>query len=47
MGVAALLIAKGADVNARDDEGMTALTVASRAGHQALVELLRQHDGRE
>ena len=47
MGVAALLIAKGADVNARDASGATALTVASRAGHQALVELLRQHGGLE
>jgi hypothetical protein len=38
--VAALLIAKGADVNAKDDTGMTPLNYAAIGGHTEVTELL-------
>jgi ankyrin repeat protein len=34
------LLAKGADVNAKDDLGMTALILASGLGHREVVQLL-------
>ena len=37
----ALLIA-GANINAKNDEGLTALQMASQKGHQSIVELLRE-----
>jgi len=38
-----LLVAKGADVTAKDRQGRTALTIAERKGHTEIVELLRKH----
>jgi ankyrin repeat protein len=43
MDVARLLLERGADVNARDDDGDTALYWASRNGHEELVALLLSH----
>jgi len=36
-----------ADVNAKDGSGVTPLDWAAKNGHKAVVELLRQHGGRE
>ena len=44
---AALLIAKGADVNAEDNDGLTPLAVALKKGSTAVAELLRAHGGKE
>ena len=44
--VAALLIAKGADVNARDKSGATPLGGAIRRKHPELTDLLRKHGGK-
>lgn len=43
--VAALLIDKGADVNARDKDGLTPLGLAQQEGKPAVAELLREHGG--
>ena len=42
-----LLIAKGADVNARDGDGRTPLSYAQDKGHTKIVELLRKHGAKE
>jgi cytohesin len=44
--VAALLIAKGADVNAKDKSGATPLGGAIRRKHTELANLLRKHGGK-
>jgi ankyrin repeat protein len=41
--IAGLLIAEGADVNAKMDNGMTPLSLASLRGNTGMVELLREH----
>ena len=41
-----LLIAKGADVNAKDDGGMTPLAVAIHFKHPETADLLRKHGGK-
>ncbi len=41
--IAQLLIARGADVNARNGAGQTALMTAALFGHAAIIELLRGH----
>jgi beta-lactamase regulating signal transducer with metallopeptidase domain len=41
------LIAKGVDINARDKEGRTALTLAKEKEHKEIVRLLRMHEARE
>jgi ankyrin repeat protein len=45
--VAELLLAKGADVNAKDSYGGTPLKLADSNGHAGLAELLRQRGGHE
>jgi len=46
--VAELLIAKGADVNTKDNEGWTALSLAKEQGHdEGIADLLRQHAAKE
>jgi ankyrin repeat protein len=42
-----LLMQKGADVNARDEHGRTALQVARKAGHTGIVNLLKAHGAKE
>jgi tetratricopeptide (TPR) repeat protein len=37
------LLGKGADVNAKDSEGNTALTLAVKGGHGEIIKLLKQH----
>jgi len=41
-----LLLGKGADVNAKAKDGWTALMIASRKGHQEVVNLLKAHGAR-
>jgi beta-lactamase regulating signal transducer with metallopeptidase domain len=41
------LIAKGVDINARDKEGRTALTLAKENEHEEIVVLLRMHEAKE
>jgi len=43
--IVGLLIDKGADVNAKNGDGQTPMDVASGAGHQDIVELLRAAGG--
>jgi len=40
-------MADKADVNAKDNEGMTPLRWAATNGHADVAELLRQHGGHE
>ncbi|UCC96896.1 MAG: ankyrin repeat domain-containing protein [Phycisphaerales bacterium] len=41
--VAELLIAEGAVVSVKDDEGRAALWYADQRGHNEIIELLRRH----
>ena len=41
------LIAKGVDINTRDKEGRTALTLAKENEHKEIVVLLRMHEAKE
>ncbi len=41
--VVKLLLAKGADINAKTKGGQTALMAASSGGHQEVVNLLKAH----
>jgi ankyrin repeat protein len=41
--VVELLITKGADVNTKDNQGLTSLWYAKERGHEQNVELLRKH----
>jgi ankyrin repeat protein len=43
----ALLINKGADVNARSVDGRTPLDIASQQDHQEVVLLLKRHEPQE
>jgi ankyrin repeat protein len=45
--VAELLIAKGADVNVKNNQGRTPLSLAKKKGHNEIVELLRKHGAKE
>jgi cytohesin len=42
-----VLLANGADVNARNEDGETSLRMAKRRGLRQLADLLRQHGGQE
>ena len=42
-----LLIAKGADVNAKTGKSYTPLSLAEQEGHNQVVDLLRKHGARE
>ena len=44
--MAELLIAAGADVNAKDLEGQTPLDWAEEEKHKEIVDLLRKHGGK-
>jgi len=41
------LIANGVDINAKDNEGRTALTLAKEKEHEEIVVLLRMHEAKE
>ena len=38
-----LLLQNGADVNARDEDGETALDIAARHGHTSICQIFAQH----
>ncbi|MGO9121088.1 MAG: ankyrin repeat domain-containing protein [Desulfomonilaceae bacterium] len=38
-----LLLGRGADINAKNQKGFTALELASQKGHMKIAELLREH----
>jgi len=42
-----LLLAHGADVNAKTEKGQTAISLAKEKGHTEIVELLRKHGAKE
>lgn len=42
-----LLVAKGADVNAKAQDGTTPLSLLKQGGHEDLIELLRKHGAEE
>ncbi|VUC26892.1 unnamed protein product [Clonostachys rosea] len=44
--IAALLISNGADINARDKEGLTPLDVALRGSNKDLISILVKHDAK-
>jgi serine/threonine-protein phosphatase 6 regulatory ankyrin repeat subunit B len=45
--VVELLIAKGADINAKDGEGQTALSWAKKQGRDEITALLSKHGAKE
>lgn len=45
--VAELLIAKGADMNAKDNEERTVLSLAKEKGYEEIVELSLKHGAKE
>jgi len=45
--VVALLIDKGADVNAKDRDGKTPLSLAQEKGHNEIIELLKKRGAKE
>jgi uncharacterized protein len=42
-----VLLENGADVNAKDRDGMTALNWALKSGHSRIIELLKAHGAKE
>ena len=44
--IAELLIAKGADVNAKNNKGITPLDAAITRSHTEIADLLRKHGGK-
>ena len=42
-----LLLENGADVNAKDKKGWTALKLATHQGHKEIVELLKSYGAKE
>jgi ankyrin repeat protein len=47
MDIVELLLAKGADVNTKDNYGWTPLNIAAQNGHKDVEKLLLQHGGQE
>jgi ankyrin repeat protein len=45
--VVALLVAQGADVNAKNHHGQTPLDLAAENGHEDIVQLLKEHGAKE
>ena len=42
-----MLILAGANAQARDNQGMTALMIASEAGHQEVVNILKESENKK